>query len=478
MTSTTQHPDQKLVYALFALMAVFFIFNGIVSDGFGGGADSITHFQIARFSWTHHHLFMHQWGKPIFNIIASPFAQLGFKGVVYFNIGLILWGAWLAWLIAKRMLDKNAWLVPFFVLLSPVVLENSVSGLTEMICSLFLIGYIYLHLTDKIAWGALLLSFMPYARSEGFVIIAVIALYYLFSKKWKYLPLLLVGSIVFDIAGYLHTGKLLWIFDSNPYVNSTFSAVYGKGSFFHFFIWGVPTFGISFLLSILGTVVLAKKVPAAIWKRTNDVHADFWVWLVMGTGWGYFAAHTFLWWQGMWASLGLVRVMFVVLVPMVLIAVYGFNYLSDRIKNPKTANIILYTFMAITTIGPFLWLKFPIPPGTEELVNIKAAEYIKENIPVEKTKFYTAHPYMNFRLGLDPYNKEEYEPLYSYKTAQVGDYIVWDGHFGPNEHQVPLNTFLNDSTHYQFIQNWRPERTFITLNGFPYEIVMFRKISE
>lgn len=472
---TSNDSDSKVVYFLFLLMGAFFIFNGIVSEGFGGGADSITHYQMARFSWVHPHLFMNQWGKPIFTAVASPFAQLGFKAVVFMNLAFLLWGAWLSWLIAKRVLTKNAWLVPFFVLMSPVVLENSVSGLTEMICALFLILYLYLYLENKLVLGSILVSFMPFARSEGFVVLAVLILFYLFTSRWKWIPYLLVGSIVFNTIGYFYEGKLLWIFDSNPYVSSSDSSVYGKGSFFHFFIFGVPTLGISFLLTLVGTVLMFKWVPGAIWKREGNPEKNFWIWVVLGPAWGYFLAHTVLWWLGMWNSLGLLRVLFVILVPMVLVAVYAFNVVSDKLTSERGRSIFLYTFLAITSIGPFLFYEFPIPAGIEEQVNKKAAAYVQENVDVENSKFFSAHPYFNFSLGIDPWDRTRYQPLWDYKQARSGDYLVWDGHFGPNEHRLPLDTLLSDSTTYEMVQNWRPAKKFITLNGYPYEIVLFRK---
>ena len=161
---------------VFVFSTLFYCWNAVASAGFNGGFDSIAHYLAARYSWKHPHLLLDQWAKPMFTLVASPFAQWGFKGVVFLNIGLILWGASLSWLIARRLRLINAWMVPFFVLFAPVVMGNGVSGLTEMMCSMFLIGYLYLVLGHHFSVATLIVSFMPFARSEGFVILVVLLL--------------------------------------------------------------------------------------------------------------------------------------------------------------------------------------------------------------------------------------------------------------------------------------------------------------
>lgn len=48
--------------------------------------DGISHFSISNESWNEPALFLDHWGKPLFTLLSSPFAQLGFKWYVGFNI--------------------------------------------------------------------------------------------------------------------------------------------------------------------------------------------------------------------------------------------------------------------------------------------------------------------------------------------------------------------------------------------------------
>ena len=153
---------------VFVVSAIFYLINFLMSDGFNGGADSITHYQISRYSWVHDYLFMDQWGKPVFTILFSPIAQFGFDAVVLVNIALVFLGAYWAMGIARDLQLKRPWLVALLVLWLPVVAGNGISALTEMICSLFLIVYIRLALKERFALAGMVVGFMPFARSEGY----------------------------------------------------------------------------------------------------------------------------------------------------------------------------------------------------------------------------------------------------------------------------------------------------------------------
>jgi len=461
-----------MFYLIFTILSLFYLWNGWWSEGFNGGADSITHFQVAKFSWAHPYLLLDQWGKPVFTLCASPFAQWGFKAVVFFNIALILWGAWLSWRIAALLKLDNAWMVPFFALFAPVVMGNGVSALTEMSCALFLIIYLYLILRNQFVWASLIVSFMPFARSEGFVVLAVLFFYYVFTRRWKYIPLLVFGSVVYDVLGYLQTGQALWIFSDNPYVTTAVN-VYGGGSLFHFFLLAIPVFGVAFIFVLYATVLKAKSCRTMLAGKVTDEHARIWFWVILGASWAYFAAHTLLWWQGLWASFGLTRVMFVIAVPFALLAVYGFNSIASRLGNlSRTA--LSAVVITLTVAGPFLADDYPVPLGPEEQEYNKVIAWIAGRPEAGGKKIYAANYYLPMQMGIDPYDKAVYEPLRSCREAKPGDLILWDAHFGPNEHQVPFATLARDRA-FVLLEKWAPDQKFSTLNGYDFELWLFEK---
>jgi hypothetical protein len=469
----------KPVLVVFITAAVFYLVNFWLSQGFNGGADSITHYQISKYSWHHDYLLIDQWGKPVFTILFSPIAQLGFSAVVLVNIALIFLGAFWAYGIGRDLQLKRPWLVALIALWLPVVAGNGISALTEMICALFLIFYIRMALKERFILASIVLGFMPFARSEGFVIVALVILFYAFTGRWRYLPWLLVGSVAFNTLGYFITGKALWIFQSNPYVNTTFD-MYGHGTFYHFFQYAVPLFGIAYLFWLIQTL---REVPQALQilkSRNWSLHDQVWIWLIAGASWGYFLAHTVLWWKGMWASLGLGRVMFVIAVPIALMSVKAVEFMLERL-NAIAGKVVLSAIVALVVAGPFVVRLFSFQEimilpalGEEEKQNAIAAEYLQSNFNVEETKFFTAHPYLNLLLDVDPFDTRKIENLDKVENAAEGDVIVWDGHFGPNEMTLPKAQLEADST-LQLLHVIEPETLFYTLNNYLYEIRIYQK---
>ena len=441
--------DKKNKVLLFVTFCLYLL-NLFISPGFNGGADSITHYQISKYSWIHHYLLMDQWGKPVFTILFSPIAQWGFTAVNLLNILLIFWGAWLSYAIGKNLSLRHAQWLPFMVLFTPIVAGNSISGLTEPICAMFLILFLYFATREKWIIGSLIVGFMPFARSEGFVILTLIMVFFSFTKRWKYIPYLLAGTLIFNSLGFWMTGKALWIFDNNPYINTGIK-VYGSGSFFHFFELALPIFGIAFIPLLIATLRQFPRFKHLFSAEGENLQSQIWFWLITGSFWGYFMAHTVLWWQGMWASLGLIRVMFVIAVPAALLALKGWEWIEEKWLGPYPKSKIF--FIGLIVAGPFVMRLFQLqeiqiypPLGIEEQVNKKlhAALIQKYSIPEHKT--FTAHPYLNLLLDLDPFDTSVNDRLHQWKTAQKGDLVIWDGHFGPNEEQVFQQELDADST--------------------------------
>jgi hypothetical protein len=112
--------------------------------------------------------------------------------------------------------------------------------------------------------------------------------------------------------------------------------------------------------------------------------------------------------------------------------------------------------------------------GEEEKQNARAAEYLQANCNPNETKFFTAHPYLNLLLDVDPFNTDKIENLDRVSNAVPGDVIVWDGHFGPNEMKLPKDQLEADSS-LKLLQVIQPETLFYTLNNYLYEIRIYQK---
>ena len=79
-------PFSKELLLLSLLYLGSSIFILLLFTGTGNEADSINHYLFAKYAPEHPNLFFNHWAKPLFTLIASPFAQFGFVGVKIFNV--------------------------------------------------------------------------------------------------------------------------------------------------------------------------------------------------------------------------------------------------------------------------------------------------------------------------------------------------------------------------------------------------------
>lgn len=196
--------------------------------------DGIMHFNISQASWSDSQLFIHHWGKPLFILLSSTFAQLGFSGIVFFNILIFIITVFFAWKISS-----NLEIPPLFQAAYPLVLISIfdyssciLSGLTEPLFSLFIMIAFWLILSKKWFWFAFIISFMPFIRSEGQLPILIAFLLLSILGKWKSIPFLLTGFIIYGILGIFLIGDFWWYFTNSPYEWS--NDIYGSGNWYDY----------------------------------------------------------------------------------------------------------------------------------------------------------------------------------------------------------------------------------------------------
>src|SRR5664279_4019968 len=141
-----------LLVSLFALLVIL----SLLSQGFYGGADNVTHYYISRYSFQYHHLFLDPWGRPVFTIMSSPFSQFGFQGLKIFNILLGCLTALLAFLTARKLGIARPWLVIIFVIFTPMYFLMTMTGLTEIQFGFILILAVYLFFDEKYIAAAII----------------------------------------------------------------------------------------------------------------------------------------------------------------------------------------------------------------------------------------------------------------------------------------------------------------------------------
>ncbi len=466
---------------LTAFLLIIFIYYAVVSPGCEGGMDSYNHYLIARYSWKYPHLFLDQWGKPLYNILASPFANIGFIGVEIFNIFLWLGSAWLTWATVKKLSLSYAWLGFLLVLLPQISIENAISGLTEFLNEFLLILFLFLMASKRWNLAAAICGLLPFARSEGFVIMAVTGFYLIIiEKQYKSLLWFVAGPVIFNTFGWIVEGDPLWIITNNPYIKAQVKGLNlcGSGSLFHYvklsrFVFSLAGSG----LVIIGTLSALFYVIKTFGQKVFEI--KFLFWLVGGIFWLYFGVHSFIWWKGMMGSCGYTRVMIVITPLMALLGTYALNILILNFTKFKNYILTIVTVLLLVSAShSFQYIKrsFPLQISEEQKVFVEVANWLK-TIEYKDGMTYHLYAYLSVLANINPYDKDHFTDLWSFdfEYSPIGSIIIWDGHFGPNECQIPLKK-LKGNPNFILLKSFIPNPPFTTLNNYPFEVFVFKKV--
>lgn len=476
---------EKLVLALLSLfLGAGLIYLAAISPGAEGGMDSYNHYMIAKFSWKYpSELLLDQWGKPLYNIIASPFAQFGFIGVEVLNVLLLVATAWLVYFTAKKLGFKYAFLAAVIALFSPIFLDNTISGLTEPLNAFLLMLVVYLFVSDKIMAGAILAGFLPYARSEGYVIIAVIGFYLLFIlKNYRAFFLLIAGSVFMNFVGWIVESDPLWLYYSNPYIKVEVKkkSSCGSGELLHYVKAAGYTFTkIASILFAIGAAVLSWKY----FNKLKDRKLQQLFYLVLGVFVLYFAVHSLIWYYGKMGSCGYVRVMVVIAPLLALIAAYGWGWIMEQANKRFSVPVWADKAIVLILVGYFVIKpykiyghKYPIGISGEMELYVEVADWYLAQDYNDRHKYYL-YPYLHILIDGDPRDHEHFTDLWSLdmQYAPMGSIIIWDSHFGPNECNWPLDSLQNHPD-LKEIKSFYPEVPFKTMKDANYEIHVFERI--
>ncbi len=410
------------------LLLLLYIIGSIVLiikfKGVGTEADSITHFLIAKYAPQYPELFLDHWGKPIFTLLASPFAQWGFVGIKIFNALCVGINLVLIFKICRHLNFKFPALAGFFYLLFPLTLSTTYTGLTEPLFASFLITAIWLLLKGKVSIALVLISFTPFIRSEGLIIILAFGLFQSLHAKWKSLPYLLAGHLLFALIGAFYFKDFFWVFNRIPYAN--IGSPYGSGDWFHFFdkmtyVMGIPLM----ILFWLGFVGFSYKSLKKGFPLPNKL-------FIPACFLAFFLAHSLFWSLGIFNSMGLKRV-FAALTPlMAILTLWGFENIF-QLLNHNIRKVLQFALLGYILVFPFT----SNPAATDfksdlSLTEKQLALSNYEIVPAGKRLVY-ADPYLSLRYGIDPFNPNDYLQLHrnNWELIQKGDLIIWDNWHAP-----------------------------------------------
>ena len=429
------------IYAALAAWTIIYF------DGTGDTGDSVSHYLFAKYAPKHPELYFDHWAKPVFVLLASPFAQFGFIGMKIVNSCVVLLTILTTHNIAKALKFRNAIIVSFILICTPLYFTLTFSGLTEPLFALVVSISILLLLKDKYVAASILISFLPFIRSEGLIFIGIFAIYFAFKCKWKMLPFLVVGHLIYSFLGYFIHHDLLWVIREIPYAH--LDSIYGNGTLFHFseklfYLLGLPIY----FLFVIGLIAIYWD---AIKKKSN---LNEQVLLALGFL-TFFIAHSLFWFLGIFGSMGLLRVFICVMPIIALVTLKGYNFITETILSQlKLPQLIFKALLIVCVIiFPFTSNKAALnfnrdfSISQEQLLVQQMADFSIKNYGTKQT-YVCAHPYFSLALDIDPFDKTKMADWNESNllNLQSGSLLIWDSHFALIDLGVTKQIIDSDSS--------------------------------
>ena len=470
--------EKKIAVALMIAVGLTLAIIQLLSTGPSGETDSITHYQIARYAFKYPALFFNHWGKPLFTILSSPLAQFGYSGAVTFNLICGLLSGWLAYLICKSLGYRHAWAAVVFTVFMPGYINILYTSLTEIICSLVIIASIYLFVTKKFIWSAVLISLVPFVRTEGVMFIVLFMPALLWMRQYKALPFLLFGFILFGFLGMPVHHDFFWFFTKMPYSTDS-SALYGKGSFWVYFdkmdfLLGYPLLIFGIVGLIFNSIIIKKWFT----QRDNVGYASIWL-LIIPAFFGYIIAQSFMWWKGM-GVLASERFMACVLPLGSILAVAGFDGVMEKAKRWGIIYFLFGIYVLFLVVRkPFHYGNLPMKTGMNFAVMEKLTNWLKSSSYNNNKAFYS-DPMFPFYMDMDPYNSNHCVQTYSFKNIdpanllQQGDLLIWDAQFSGFEGHLSFDS-LAKNNNMRLLNVFSPVEEFTIIGGQKYKLAVFMK---
>ncbi len=463
-------------YLLLAAIACAYVATAAWSEGLGYGGDSFSHYLISRYSWQHPELFLHSWGKPFFTLVSSPFTQLGWAGMIAFNVGCGLLTVHITYLYCRTLGMPYSAMSMIFLALMPIHLRQIPTGLTEPLFALIVALSAYLLLIEKFAAACLLISFLPLVRTEGISILPLFLVALVVDGRVTRAPLLMTGLALYSVAGHLMKDDLWWL-TTESYGYDTYGR---RGSVLHYFKLSPYLFGVPLVFLII--IGLGQLVVRLTMRPRNELDRRALVvtgLLMTGSFCVLFLTYVTTWAMGIFDVIGDRRYMATTASGAVVTAMFGVCWLVGHLGRTTAlrtglvgALCLLAGFSAyrLGGIGTHL--------GDESVLMRDATRWLKSS-GYATEKIYYFNSIVPVELEADPYDPDRMDHLWALRreSPRRGAIVVWDAHYGPNEARLPLAN-LTTNPDLVLLKSFVPGTPITTFNGYPFEVHIFQKATD
>ncbi len=399
-------------------------------------SDGLQHFAISYESWKNADYFLNNWGKPLYVLLSSPFAQFGYEAFTLFNVTVFLGTVLLLFSIFEHFRIRGVMplLTPFILLSIPDYTGVIIGGMTEPFFGFLLVLMLWSAIKEKWIFFAIVASFIPFSRNEGMLILLMAPILLAIFKQWKAIPFLALGFTIYMIAGKIMIDQPMWYFENDPHPEIS---PYGKGSWFDYLTRFDRHLGYTaiYLLPVM-------IIGFFMWKQKERKRAIFISLFFFGAYSTIIFVHSYLWANGLKGSFGLTR-----LATMGMPAAYGLGLVLCGLalnELHRATNMLIFAVLLGVSLNSINKIGFPIKSSPYQKRILEAAEYVEAN-EHKIGKVYYLHPLIAYNKGLIALeNHPKYVQFYHKLNNDVnglfqpGDIIIREAQFGGIEQGLPL----------------------------------------
>jgi hypothetical protein len=331
----------------------------------------------------------------------------------------------------------------------------------------------------RFIWSAVLISFIPFVRTEGMMFILLFIPAFIWMKQYKSLPFLFIGFLLFSFVGWPVYHDFLWFFTKMPYSESG-SQLYGSGSFWYYF--GQMDFVINYpllILALTGIIFILKNSKTGI-RNLHDIKYVTLYFLLIPAFFGFTLVQSFLWWKGMMGVLGSTRFMACVLPISALFAATGYDWIMEKARPAKVIYYILSVFiLSVVVYKPFTYGKLPMKTGINFAVMKQLTTWLKESPYVNRKAVYS-DPMFPFYMDMDPADQQKCFRVYNFENSdpsmlmKPGELLIWDAQFSGFEGHLPFDSVMNNNN-LRLLNIFTPAESFTIIGGEKYKLAVFMK---
>jgi hypothetical protein len=317
---------------------------------------------------------------------------------------------------------------------------------------------------------ALVVSFTPFARSEGMLAVVAAVGLLIVVRQWKALPFLFVGFLVYAVAGWLLLDSPWWYFENDPYPKGS---IYGTGPWW----WYLSTWKNHLGLITLALLPFGIFGCIVLWKKQLIPH--FVAIFLFGTGiyLGIVVIHSYFWAFGLKGSAGLTRIATLGLPVLLTFIVIGCHFVTKQLNT--IPHVVAGLGVGLLIVKEISELPYPLKANPLEQLLIDAADYAHANYP--RKRIYYFHPLIPWRLNAGIKDTESnLEQRYFNRQPnmvlemQPGGILIRDPHYGPVEQGLPLDFVDSFKQKLIPVKVYRTKEPYSVYTGEKIEVVVYK----